>query len=137
MPRNVEGFPMLRRGRTVTFIFLLATLVTTVRGREQQHSNRTAAERLTKEAATLRQAGDGESLRKAVDKLLESIPLWQAVGDRTREADGLFQVSAIYRLLGDNRHAIDPLEQALPLRRAVGDNQGVVETLGLIGSIAG
>jgi CHAT domain-containing protein len=126
-----------RRGSTVTFIFLLATLVTGARGRGQQDANRTAAERLTKEAATLRQAGDSESLRKAIDRLLQSIPLWQTVGDRTREADGLFQVSAIYRLLGDNHKAIDSLEQALPLRRALGDNQGIVDTLGSIGSIAG
>jgi CHAT domain-containing protein/Tfp pilus assembly protein PilF len=128
---------MLRSGRgTVTFLFLVTALVTIATAQEQQDSNRITAQKLTQEAEALRKAGDGESLRKAIDKFGESTGLWRVAGDSAREADTLFQISAVYRLLGDNRSAIGPLEQALPLKRAVGDNQGVVDTLGLIGSIS-
>lgn len=125
----------IRCGIRVALV-LMATLVIAGRTLEPQDANRLTAESLTKEAEELRKAGNGESLRKAIDKLAESLPFWQTLGDRTGEAAALFQISAIYRLLGDNSRAAEFLDKTLPLKRELGDNEGVVDTLGLIGDIA-
>src|SRR5262249_60428142 len=105
-PRKVEDSPMLAtRGLMFTVLFLVVTLVTVGRPRELQDGNRNTAQKLIKEAEELRRAGDGESLRKAIDRLVESISFLETAGDRPGEAGALFQISAIYRLLGDNRQA--------------------------------
>src|SRR5215471_15726783 len=99
MPRNVEGSPMLAtRGIMVTVLLLVATLITVGHPSELQDANRITAQKLVKEADELRKAGDGESLRKAIDKLVQAVSSWQAAGDRVEEANALFQITSIYRL---------------------------------------
>ncbi len=99
-----------------------------------QDEKRVAAERAFAEAELLRARGTAESLRKAIEKYKETLPLWQAVGDRKKEAEALHSIGFIYSLLGENRKAIEYFNQALPLFGMLGDFQAQAATLTNIGA---
>jgi CHAT domain-containing protein/tetratricopeptide (TPR) repeat protein len=102
---------------------------------QAQEQDRIAAQRKYKEGEALRAQGTAESLRLAVKKYEEALPLWRAVGDRRSEAITLNNLGAAYFSLGEKRKSIEFFTQALPLHRAIGDSREEATTLNNIGSI--
>jgi CHAT domain-containing protein len=100
---------------------------------------RIAAERAFAEGGQLDAQGSeqvkAELRRQAIAKYEEALPLWQASGDRWKEAETLSVIGEIYHPLGQIRKALDYLNRALPLRGAVNDFGGEARTLNYIGSI--
>lgn len=88
-----------------------------------------AAERAFLEAEALRVRGTAESLRAAIEKYLESLPLYRAAGDRANEGIALNNIGSIYDDLDEKQKALDWYGQALQLARAVGDTAGEAATL--------
>jgi CHAT domain-containing protein/tetratricopeptide (TPR) repeat protein len=82
--------------------------------------DRVAAERTFLEAEQLRVQGTAESLRKAIDKYEETLPLQRKLEDRLGEATTLNLIGVRYWDLGDNQKALAYYGQALPLFRALG-----------------
>jgi CHAT domain-containing protein len=101
----------------------------------EQESTRAAAARVFQEGYQLYQQGTAESLRQAIAKLNEALPLYWAVGDRRQEALILNQIGLIYSVLGEKQKALDFYNQSLPLRRATGDKAGEAATLNNIGAV--
>ncbi|HEX5732524.1 MAG TPA: CHAT domain-containing tetratricopeptide repeat protein [Blastocatellia bacterium] len=100
-----------------------------------QDSVRIAAERVFGQAEKLRSQGTAESLRKAIPKYEEALPLFRSVSDRRGESATLHNTGYVYRLLGEMQKALDSYYQALPVRRSVGDRIGEASTLTNIGLI--
>jgi CHAT domain-containing protein/tetratricopeptide (TPR) repeat protein len=98
-------------------------------------ATRAAAERALQEGAQLYQQGTAESLRQAITKFEEALPLYRAVGDRQSEAVILNNIGYIYSALGEKQKALDYYNQSLPLRRATGDKAGEAATLYNIGAV--
>src|SRR5215475_1716541 len=63
-----------------------AVMVKELRAATPQDKTRIAAERTYAEATLVSGQGTAESMRKAIEKYLEAVPLWQALGDRQQEA---------------------------------------------------
>lgn len=97
--------------------------------------SRIAAERAFAEGEQLRLQGKVESLRKAIAKYEEAIPLWRVVGDRAGEAGTLNILGTVHQRLSNDSRALDYFEQALTLRRVIGDRLGEAITLSNIGSV--
>ncbi len=100
-----------------------------------QDNNRAAAERAYAEADHLVKQGTAESLRRAIKKFEEALPLWRTVGDRSKEATTLNNIGFVYNSLGEKQKALDFFNQSLPLLRTVGDRSGEATTLNNIGSV--
>ncbi|MBA4122873.1 MAG: tetratricopeptide repeat protein [Acidobacteria bacterium] len=100
-----------------------------------QDKNQFAAQQAYAEGKQLESEGSAGSLRKALDKYQEALPLWHAVNDRAKEADTLNNIGVVYVSLGEKQKALDYLNQALPLSRAVGDREGEASTLSNIGYV--
>jgi CHAT domain-containing protein len=77
----------------------------------------------------LLEQGTSESLRAALEKFQEALPLWRELGDAGKEGATLDSIGWINDLLGDKQKAIQYYEQALPLRRAANDLRGQMLTL--------
>jgi CHAT domain-containing protein/tetratricopeptide (TPR) repeat protein len=101
----------------------------------RQENDRAAAQKLLGDAEQLRSKRTEESLRQAIDRLEQSIPLWRSAGDRSGEAATLHLIGATCRSLGDNRRALQYLEQALTARRAIGEQTRTIETLSELGAV--
>jgi len=96
---------------------------------------RIAAEREFFEAVQLHRQGSADSLRKAIEKYLASLPLWRTAGYRYEEALTQNSIGFVYAQLGESQKALDCYNQALPLRHAVGDRAGEATTLDNIGGV--
>jgi CHAT domain-containing protein/Tfp pilus assembly protein PilF len=93
-----------------------------LRAATQKDRERIAALKAVAEASRFAAQATAESLRKAIEKLNEALPLWRGVGDHRNEANTLNQIGTIYlQQLGETQQALDYLSQALPLYRSVGD----------------
>ena len=86
------------------------------------------ADRLNAEANRLYREGTNDSLKQAIQKLLEAAAVYHAGGDAAHEAGALNNVARTYLLLGDQRQAIEYLKRVLPLVRGLGDRraEGVI-----------
>ena len=96
---------------------------------------RITAEGIFFEAVQLQEHGSADSLRMALQKYLESLPLWRTAGDRYEEALTQESIGFIYSNIGEKQKALDYGNQALPLMRAVGDRTGEATTLTGIGTV--
>jgi CHAT domain-containing protein/Flp pilus assembly protein TadD len=101
----------------------------------EQKATRAAAERAFQEGMQLYRQGAAESLRQAITKFEEALPLYRAVGDRQLEAVSLNYIGYIYNALGETQKALDYFNQSLPLSRATGDKAGEAVTLNNIGAV--
>jgi len=101
----------------------------------EQDATRAAAEQAFQEADQLFKQGTAESLRQAITKFEEALPLYRAVGDSRKEAVTLNNIGYIYSALGENQKALDYYNQSLPLIRATGGKAGEAVTLNNIGAI--
>ena len=101
----------------------------------QQDATRAAAERAFQEGMQLYQQGTAESLRQAIAKWEEALPLYGAVGDKEGEAFSLGYIGFIYSNLGEKLKALDYYNQSRLLFRVLGDKAREAVTLNNIGSI--
>ena len=99
-----------------------------------QDTDRVAVERLLAQAAQLRTEGTAGSLRKAIEKYSEALPLLRGVEDRAGEALTLNEIGSIYWQLSESQKALEYYRQALPLRRVTGDSKGEAEVLHNLGT---
>ncbi|HBB33833.1 MAG TPA: tetratricopeptide repeat protein, partial [Cyanobacteria bacterium UBA9273] len=72
----------------------------------QQDATKAVAEQLFQEGVQLFQQGTAESLRQAIGKFEEALPLYNAVGDRRSEAVTLGYMGYIYNALGEKQKAL-------------------------------
>ncbi|GAB4282504.1 MAG: CHAT domain-containing protein [Oscillatoriaceae cyanobacterium] len=100
-----------------------------------QNSSNPEADRLWQEGLQLYQQGTAESLRAAIQKWQQALPLYHQVGNKRQEATALSNIGAVYDALGDKQQALSYYNQALPLRRQVGDKRGEANTLNNIGAV--
>ncbi len=101
----------------------------------EQDATRAAAKRVFDEGEQLRKQGTAESLRQAIAKWEEALPLYRAVGDKLGEAVTLLGIGRVYDALGEKQKALEFYNQSLPLRRATGDKAGEATTLNNIGLV--
>jgi tetratricopeptide (TPR) repeat protein len=99
--------------------------------------NRIAAERAFMEGERLRTQETAASLLKAIEKYQESLPLWQAAGERRREANSLHNIGLVYNALGEKQKALDYYQQALLLKQAEGDRREEANTLNNLANVYG
>jgi CHAT domain-containing protein/Tfp pilus assembly protein PilF len=97
--------------------------------------NRLAAYQLVAEGQQLFAQATAPSVRKAIDKFNEALPLWHLADDRRAEAVTLSQIGKGYDLLGEKVRALDFYNRALPLLQAVKDDTGEATALNNIGLI--
>ncbi|HEY9707245.1 MAG TPA: tetratricopeptide repeat protein [Oculatellaceae cyanobacterium] len=100
-----------------------------------QDATRAAAERAFQEGKQLYKQGKADSLRKAIAKYQEALPLYRAVGDKAREALTLNNIGLVYDDLGETQQALDYYNQSLPLARAVSDKATEAVILSNIGAV--
>ena len=78
--------------------------------------------RLSADAGALRQKGDGDSVRLAIEKYEQALPLWRIAGDKSKEAETLSNLGYLYfNYLGDSLKAREYHEQEAPLQHELGD----------------
>ena len=107
-----------------------------LRAATKKDRDRIAAQSLVDEAQRFRAQPTAESLRKAIEKLNEALPLWRGLEDQRNEARTLDQIGTIYlQQLGENKKALDYLTQALPLYRSVGAGIEEGQVLNNIGGV--
>jgi tetratricopeptide (TPR) repeat protein len=100
-----------------------------------QYATRAAAERAFQEGMQLYEQGTAESLRQAIAKWEEALPLYRATGDKATEAVTLTSIGAVYDSLGEKQKALDYYNQSLSLSRATGDKATEAATLTGIGAV--
>jgi len=81
------------------------------------------------EAKQLLAQGTATSVRAALERYEQVLPLWQAAGDRQGEAQVLNTMGHIRHRLGEIPKALEHLNRALALRQELGDRRGASETL--------
>lgn len=91
--------------------------------------DRLKSARILGEAEQLRSQGTADSLRRALLKYKEALPLLRESGDRKGEGEALNAVGWVNAQLGDNQAALEAHAQALQVRRAAGDRYGEGESL--------
>jgi CHAT domain-containing protein/Flp pilus assembly protein TadD len=101
----------------------------------EQDATRAAAEHLYQEGEQLINQGTAESLRQAITKFEEVLPLYRAVGDRRKEGLILNEIGYIYSALGEKQKALEFYNQSLPLSRVIGDKAGEAVSLNNIGRV--
>jgi CHAT domain-containing protein/Flp pilus assembly protein TadD len=101
----------------------------------EQDATRAAAEQAFQEGMQLFKQGTAESLRQAIAKFEEVLPLYRTVRDRRKEAVTLLGIGYIYSALGEKQKALDYYNQSLPLSRAAGDKAQEAVTLSNIGNV--
>jgi CHAT domain-containing protein/tetratricopeptide (TPR) repeat protein len=106
-----------------------------LRAAQPQDKSRIAAQQALAEGEQSRSEGSAGSLRKAIDKYEEALPLLRAANDRAKEAETRNTIGLIYDSLGEKQKALDYYNQALPLLRAVGNRRGEADTLNNIGYV--
>src|SRR5262249_219996 len=82
--------------------------------KEENCSGVTAA-KLVAEGLRIEEPATADSRRKAIEKYLEAIPLWQAAKDTAAEAKTLALIASAYINLGEKQNAFDFANRALPL----------------------
>jgi CHAT domain-containing protein/Flp pilus assembly protein TadD len=98
-------------------------------------ATRAAAKRLLDEGLQLFKQRTAESLRSALEKFKQALPLWQQLDDKKFEAVTLNGIGIIYRDLGDKQQALNYLNQALPLWRKLDQKTleaGTFESIALL-----
>ncbi len=106
-----------------------------LRGATPQDKIRVTAERAFAEATIIGGQMTAESLRKAIQKYEEALPLWRSLGDRKQEANTLIVIGFCHSSLGGYQKALDSYSNALTLSQAAGDRSGAALGLYRIGSI--
>lgn len=105
----------------------------TLRAAAPNDAKAVSAQALFLEAKNFIAQGTGESLRKAVAKAEEALPLWREVGDRLKEAYTLNFIGTSYDMLGEHQKGVQLYFTVLEISRAIGERNLESDTLGNIG----
>lgn len=108
--------------------------IANMRDATDRDRNRLLARRIYAEGFAFEQQRDAASLRKAVSKYEESLPLWQLVKEPAGEAITLNNIGLIFHELGESEKAISYYERSIALDRAIGRQGGEAVGLGNIGA---
>ncbi|GEM_PF-6472765 len=98
-------------------------------------ASRAAAEKLFEEGEKLSNQGTAESLRAAIEKYFQALPLFRAAGDKRGQATTLYNMGVVYQSLGEKQTAVNYYSQALLLYRALGDREKEAGTIYMIGVV--
>jgi CHAT domain-containing protein/Tfp pilus assembly protein PilF len=101
----------------------------------QVDGKRAAAISANDEGERLRKQGTAESLRKAIVKYEEALPLWRSGKDKAGEAETLTSAAQVYNSLGDKQKALDYFERAISLWKVVGDAKSQAIALSGVGAV--
>jgi CHAT domain-containing protein len=112
-----------------------ALRVEALRTATDRDRRRTAAEDLLAAAEDLRRRDDRPSLEAAADRQLAALRLFQALGDRGREAETLSLLGWTHRSLDRYPAAVDFYRKALSLFRSRGDERRIGATLKNLGQL--
>jgi len=82
-----------------------------------------------------RKQGSAESLRQAIEKYDQALPLFREVNERAGEAGTLDKMGSAYDALGEKQKALEYYNQALPLYRALNERGWEATTLNNIGGL--
>jgi CHAT domain-containing protein/Tfp pilus assembly protein PilF len=96
---------------------------------------RLSAERLFMEGLELSAVGNAASLRRALQKYEEALPLWRTASDVYEEATTVMSIGEVEFHLQENQKAFDSLTQVLALWRAAGDARGEAAALVDLGNL--
>ena len=96
---------------------------------------RAAAISANEEGERLRKQGTAESLRKAIVKYEEALPLWRSGNDQAGEAETLTSAAQVYNSLGDKQKALDYFQRAILLWKVVGDAKSQAIALSGVGAV--
>lgn len=96
---------------------------------------RADAERRFSQAEELRREESRESHRAALEGYEGTLPDWQELTDRKREADTRLRIGWVHALLDDFPAAYDALDAAAALYHEVGDRQGESKALNSQGGV--
>jgi CHAT domain-containing protein/Tfp pilus assembly protein PilF len=80
-----------------------------------ENSSAVTAAKLVAEGMRIEEPATADSRRKAIERYLQAIPLWQAAKDTAREARTLALIASAYVSLGEKQNAFDFANRALPL----------------------
>lgn len=106
-----------------------------LRAATAQDRSRIAAQKLYAEAEQLRSQQTSASLREAIKKYEESLPLWRAAADLSGEGDTLIGIGVAYKALGERQRALEYYAQTLAIRQAAADHRGEAEVLNNIAEV--
>jgi CHAT domain-containing protein/tetratricopeptide (TPR) repeat protein len=95
--------------------------------------DRAAADQAFAEGIRLWKEGSETSKLRAIEKYQESVALWRALGDRSREGAAVKQIGGAYYALGKYSDALENLEQALRMARDLGERRNEGSLLFSIG----
>ncbi|HEV7643515.1 MAG TPA: tetratricopeptide repeat protein [Pyrinomonadaceae bacterium] len=102
---------------------------------KKQFPAKLAARNAFAEGEALRSQGTAESLRGAIKKYEEALPLYRSAGDKDGAAIALNNIGKVYSDLGEQQQALKVYNEALLLHRAVGDKHSEAFTLNNIGLV--
>ena len=105
------------------------------RAATEQDRNRVAAQKAYTEAELLRGEMTADSLRRAIAKYLEAMPLAHAAGAQQLETDSLVSVAVLRTMLGERQKALEDYAQALMLSRAALDRNNEAVILNNLGAV--
>ena len=110
-----------------------AIKIETLRDSTALDRDRIAAETVTAEVVQLRAQGTAASLRKALERAGEALPLWRSANDLRGEASALFTMGVIYWELGDSQKSLESYTPALSIWRSLADLREEARTLHSLG----
>jgi hypothetical protein len=97
-----------------------------LRAPEEKDLSLIQALRLSADAGALRQKGDGNSVRLAIEKYEQALPLWRIAGEKSKEAETLSNLGYLYfNYLGDSLKAREYHEQEAPLQHELRDESAI------------
>jgi CHAT domain-containing protein/Tfp pilus assembly protein PilF len=128
---RIELWPRQQKARKGRYEVKIVEL----RAATPQDKIRVAAERAFAEATIIGGQVTEESLRKAIEKCLEVIPLWKSVGDLKQEAYTLNSIGFFHKSLGEYQKALEYYTKALTLGQAADASGGDALALYGLGSV--
>jgi len=96
-------------------------------------TQRITADALLSEAVELQNQGSGEARRAAIEKLSQSLRLWEATGDDRGTAEALIRIGTNQMALGDYRTSLAAQERAADLLDRIGDLRMELDALSGVG----
>jgi CHAT domain-containing protein len=100
-----------------------------------QDKARIAAEKAFGEGELLYAQGTKASLKQAIEKYEEALPLLRAIGNQKGEGNTFTRIGNVYSTLKEPQKALDYYNQALPILRSVKDRYGEAATLSNTGIV--
>ncbi|MBE9226614.1 CHAT domain-containing protein [Phormidium sp. LEGE 05292] len=100
-----------------------------------EQKSKAAARRAYRQGLRLYRQGTLESLRQAITKFEEALPLFRAMGEKAWEAVTLLGIGKVYSALGEKQKALEYYNQSLSIMRQVGNKKGEATTLNNIGLV--